>query len=106
MNEELSTLTTIPKTTFDRIDKKRRDIIGHAVFENMLQGQMTTKADIGIGTLYIGVEEDDSILYKFVPSPKLESTLIETIKTKKSPLITDVEEVISERIMNAYKDLF
>ena len=103
--EDLCTLTTIPKLTFDKLAYKVNQVICHSVLESKRNVEDKTELDIGIGVLKI-LRDTESISYKFIPSPRLEKMLLQTLSTDTSPLTTEVEDIIKEKVINTYKDLF
>lgn len=105
LSTDLSILTTIPKNTLDNLVDKSLWCICHTVEENLINHNEITEINIGLGTLLIKVEEG-SIRYKFIPSPKLEESVRDTVVNKENPLIANVESTLASRIVNTYKDLF
>lgn len=103
--EDLKTLTTIPRSALEQLSEKIDYIICHAVFESLSTNESITEIDLGIGYLNI-LNEGDCIKYKFIPSSKLERRVVETVKSKKSPLVTEVEETLTKKVMDVYKTLF
>ena len=101
---DISLLTSVPYKTLKNLCDKGNECICHSVMENDVDGSVDTIVDIGIGQLTITVVED-SIFYKFKPSPTLEDMLVETITNHKDPLVTDIEQNLVSRILNTYKDL-
>ena len=101
--EDLNVLTTIPLTALQALKDKGIDCIAHSVLENVLSKNPLTELDIGIGILYIKLE-DDSIKYRFIPSKKLEDTVASTILTKQSPVISRVETALKEKVESTYKN--
>ena len=104
MINDLAKITTIPVFSLKKLCTNMILCICHRVLENYLNKETETTADIGIGRLNISIQEDE-ILYKFIPSYKFEQSLIETIDTKKSPLITKAEEILVTKVTNTYKEL-
>lgn len=102
---DLSTITTIPYNTLQKLSNELSWIICDSVEESCMNKQEYASIDIGIGQLDIAVI-DDSIQYRFIPSQKLEQSVIDTVEEKKNPLVSNIEETVVKRIMNAYKDLF
>lgn len=102
--EDVSILTTIPKKSLDRIIEKSHSCICHSVYENLCEHELLTELNIGIGTLYIKLE-NENVLYKFVPCKKLDESVKETFRNKKSPLVKKVEDALSTRIVHTYKDM-
>lgn len=105
MNENLSTLTTIPKASLDRLDEKRCFIICDEVDTAIKNCESIASIDIGVGTLIINVTDSD-IIYKFIPSSSLERYLKDVILEGENPLTGQLEKTIASRIINTYKDLF
>lgn len=101
--EDLNILTTIPLTALQDLKDKGIDCIAHSVLENVLSKNPLTELDIGIGILYIKLE-DDSIKYRFIPSKKLEDTVASTILTKQSPVVSRVETALKEKVESTYKN--
>lgn len=103
--QDLSTLTTIPVSSLSRLADKCKDIISYSVYESLQESENVISVDIGIGILYINVNED-SIQYKFVPSLSLEKTICKTVEGKQKPIIEDIEKTLKNRILAVYKELF
>ena len=102
---DLSTLTTIGKYNLDELVLKSIAVIGHDIEESLREHRNVISIDIGIGELHI-TNVDDNVLYKFIPSKKLEETVRKTYIDRKSPLALEVDEALGKRITNRYKDLF
>lgn len=105
MLDDMSIITTIPKGVLDKLVAKSIETICYDVREQQLQNLPVTEVDIGIGILYIKLE-DDSIMYKFVPSEVLENKVLRTVNKQYKPVCGLAEASLKKRIMNAYKELF
>lgn len=103
--EDLSATSNIPLNLLQKLNQQSIWNICHGVEETILSGNNIATINIGIGTLYIGII-DDNIKYKFIPNTKLEDNLKTTILNNKCPLETKLEESFSNKIVKAYKDLF
>ena len=103
--EDLSVITRVCKYNFDELASKSVAIISHSVEESLRNKENITEVDIGIGTLLIKNEEE-TLLYKFIPSKKLEESVKTTVTSRKSPLAVMIDETLGRRITNTYKDLF
>lgn len=103
--DDLSTLTTIPSGTLNKLADKVSYIICNNLEESVLNSDNIMELNVGIGTLILSIE-DNSLEYKFIPSQKLETSIVNTIKNKKNPLETTLEKSLVSRILNAYKDMF
>lgn len=102
---DLSLITTIPKTTLDRLNQKEILCICESVQESRLANESVSSMDIGIGTLHIKWDEE-SIKYRFVPSKALEQGIISTVVDGKNPFESAIEDTIVTKIVNTYKELF
>ena len=78
---DISTLTTIPVKTWNKLVKKTNYCICDAVLENTLIDEDITAVDLGIGVLYIKRAdlEGNIIKYRFEPSPALDKAIKDTI---------------------------
>jgi hypothetical protein len=101
---DISTLTTLPDKTLRRLCDKSVECICHNVLETLQNEELETSIDISIGTIKIIVDNNE-IHYRFIPSNKLESMLVETINSGVDPLVKHIEESLTNRILTAYKDL-
>lgn len=101
--DDLSTLTTIPYVSLERLVDLSVACISHSVEDSLLDNETHTIVDIGVGKLGIKVE-DNTILYKFIPSTKLEDSIKQTVLSGKSPLTLKVEETLKDKITKTYKD--
>lgn len=103
--EDISTLTTVQKASLDRLSDQSIKCICHNVQEALLIGINEVCIDIGLGNLFLFISENE-VKYRFEPSYKLENNIIETLLTKKSPVISDIEESLINKINVVYKELF
>ena len=103
VTEDLSTLTTIPKNTLQKLNQKVEWIICNSIYEDILKNEKLTKIDLGIGLLLIENQEEE-IKYKFIPSQRLEQSIREVYIDKKNPLQLELEKTLANRIINTYKD--
>ena len=101
---ELSTITTIPMNSLQKLKEKEIYLICNSVEESILQGKTLTEVNIGIGNLIILIE-NGFITYKFAPASKLEKSLVSTIINKKNPLTNLFEESLANRVVKTYKDM-
>lgn len=101
---DLSIITTIPQATLVKLMDKLNWCICNSVEESILKSETITEIDLGLGKLILSVE-NNFLEYKFIPSIKLESNIIKTIKEKKNPLIHQLESSLADRIVNTYKDM-
>lgn len=102
--QDISTLTTIPERSLDKLASKVCWCICDGVEESILQGKDITVVDLGIGQLCVQVCSNE-IQYKFIPSAKLERYMIDTVVNKKNPMIVNLESTFVNRITKVYKDM-
>lgn len=102
--EDLVTLTNLPISLLKKLVNYTIYCICHNVHENSLKLNNVSEVDIGIGKLYI-LLEDETIQYKFIPSKFFEDNLVWTIRNNKSPLTKVAEEKLEEKIKETYKEL-
>lgn len=102
---DLSTITTIPYQTLQKLFEKLSWVICDAVQDSLMNKEDFASIDIGIGTVDISVS-NDTVEYRFVPSKSLESSVIQTVEDKSNPLVKNIESSLVKRIVNTYKDLF
>ena len=103
--EDLSKVTTIPRVTLQKLIEQSEMCVCHDMLEQILNNENYICVDIMFGYLYINMDEDN-VKFKFVPSAQFEDMIVDTINTKRSPLINAVESALSTKIMKVYKDLF
>lgn len=103
--KDLSTLTSLPYSSLTKVCKVLEDIICHAIIECARDFNSSVDIDIGIGILNIH-HVDDTIEYHFTPSQTLEDKVIEAVVENKDFLVTSIEESLTNKIINSYKDLF
>lgn len=101
--EDVSSLTTIPRTSLNSLIDKAIYSICDCVEETILVSGSNLEIDIGIGTLKIGIE-DEIVKYRFIPSAKLEDGVTDTIVNHKNPLVCKIEENLVKKILKTYKD--
>ena len=104
IEEKLSKLTTIPTNNFDNMFRLMSEIFCDEILNSIECGESVACVDIGFGKLSFLIE-DDGISYKFVPDNKFEDMIIKAVKSKNSPLIDHINRGITEKIMEAYKNL-
>lgn len=102
--QRLASLTTIPEKNFIKLNEKSELIIANAANSALHSGVTDLEVDIGIGTVYIKIE-DNQILYKYEPSASLERYMKKAVVDDRDFLTEVVEKSLSNRILNAYKDL-
>ena len=104
MIDDLASLMSMPVITLKRIFNNFMCCICHCALEQFLKKNNKSIIDIGIGNLNILITEDE-IQYKFIPSSKFESMLVDTIKSKQSPLVDRAEEILTSKVNMTYKEL-
>ena len=103
--KDLSTLTTVPLFSIEKLMSKFQDSICYTIQEELASNNNSMEIDIYIGKLFIEII-DDNIYYKFIPSKDFEADVMTTIKTGVCPLISKLEDSIQTKITRAYKELY
>lgn len=75
------------------------------ILEAYLKEEDLVEINIGFGKIII-LLSSDSVEYRFVPSSKLEKSIIKTISSRKSPLETGLELSLENKLLSTYKELF
>ena len=104
LSQDLSIITGVSKLSLDNLSDRAIICACHGLRECLLSRESQCEIDIGIGLLYIKVEETE-IKYKFIPSKKFEERVAFTVRNKLSPLTIEADKALGERIDNAYKSL-
>ena len=104
LKTQLSTLTLVQESFFDKVIELSEKCICDDVLESLLEHDNLTEVDLGIGTLKILYEEGE-LKFRFIPSAKLREGLVTTIKEKRSPIEVLVDDTLKEKLVNVYKDL-
>lgn len=102
--EDVSVLTDVSENLLKKFIPVCTYAIGHAVHEQQCSKQDLTEIDLGIGMLKIQVT-DAQIKYRFIPDKLLEKTLIQTVTTRRSPLLTKLDCNLDERLQRTYREL-
>lgn len=101
---DVSTVTTIPEVALQNLNDIYQEAIAYCVLENMHDNNPITEVDIGLGILYIKLQ-DENVFYKFVPSNQLEQKVTATVTGDYFPIAGKVERRLRKKILNVYKEL-
>lgn len=104
LSQDLSNLTRIPPSLMEKLIQDCIYILSYDVAEMLKENEDTGVVDIGFGTITFLIEED-TLKYKFIPSPRLEKSILQTLDEGISLLDKKVESKLSRKILAAYKDL-
>lgn len=103
--KDLASITTIPEDALNKLVSKTEWCICDCVNEKLVcNNEKVVEINIGIGTLSL-IIDDNSIIYRFVPSKELEKYVIDTIKNEKNPLKYVLEKNLINKITKVYKEL-
>lgn len=102
--KDISTLTTISKETVKRILDISTSCICDYVLESISDKEKITRIDIGIGKIVIKLCKED-IKFKFIPSKKLCDAISTSVETNINPLSGMAEDLLSKKLLMAYKKL-
>lgn len=104
VTQDVSTLTTIPDKSLNKLLSKFIYVINDAVAEARINKQSVVDLNIGLGILSLEIGQDE-LKYKFVPSKNLEETLKATVLEERNLLEDALETSLVEKLTTAYKDL-
>ena len=102
--KNVSALTLIKPSILNSIINVTEDCISDYALDIYESDNDIMEIDIGIGTLYINIVEDE-LTYKFVPSKRLEKKIINTVNSGESYLAIDIESKLNSKLFNTYKEL-
>lgn len=105
IKEDLSTLTTIDESVFTKLSNKVEWCISDGIEKAILNKEDIINIDLDIGILMINLKNNE-IKYKFIPSQKLEKTIINTVLNEKNSLILNIEDSLISKLTNVYKNFF
>lgn len=102
--EDINTLTSIPRANIAKLMQKISWLITNAVYESKQKGEDLTELNLNFGKLYI-LKSGDKLKYRFQPSKKLESALIDVFTKDTEPVAEEAENAVTETLLRAYKEL-
>ena len=103
MFQDISKLTCTKEYVFDYLT----DISISDICQCVLEAKNTNddvEIDIGIGTLFIAII-DDELSFNFVPSEALQEELLDTLDSNESKLQKKLETRITAKMIKLYKEL-
>lgn len=101
---DVSTLTTIPEKTLNKLITKYIYCICEAILEDVMNEKDVSELDLGFGILYIK-HVGNEVKYKFVPSSDLEKAVSNTVTKKLNLLENVLNETLAKKFIEVYKDL-
>lgn len=104
LEKDLTVLTTIPQETLSKLADLSISCLCDYVLESCSNYENITEVDIGIGKLIVKLEEDN-IKFKFIPCKELCSALTKSVNTKTNPLTEKVEDMLTTKLLKAYKKM-
>lgn len=104
LQDDLKTLTNIPRDVIDKLVNKILYIICDDVLDTHLNNNTVTDIDTGIGVLSICVD-NNQIKYRFIPSTVVESAVKNTIVDLKSPVKERASKTLASKINEIYEEL-
>lgn len=104
LEEELSTLTSVPIKVFDKLADYSYYIHSNNILTQLLNNANVFNLNLTEGVLTISLV-DDKIYYKFTPNEKFTKVVRDTIVTKKSLLEKEVSAKLKSTLMNWKKEL-
>jgi len=104
IKEDLSTLTTIDKSVFSKIESKIMWCISDAIEQAIINKEDQVDINLGFGCLTIKFS-DNNLKYRFKPSQKFEKAIINTIVNERNDLVLNIENSLVSKLNKVYKDL-
>lgn len=77
--------------------------LSSCVFSAIKDHNNFIEIDIGIGSLFINIE--DTVLYKFVPSKSLEDKIADVCSNSNDPMVDFLDDKINKRLYKIYREL-
>lgn len=105
INNDLSTLTTIDKNIFSKLDDKIIWCISNCIEECIKNNEDTAEIEFGIGTLKINFLGSE-IKYRFIPSETLNEVVSNTIINERNDLVVNIEKSLVNKLTDVYKSFF
>lgn len=103
--KDVSALTSVSLKTINKMEHVAELCICDYLNElDMQANDDIVSINVGFGTISMLVI-DDSIQYQFVPSYSLEQKMIDTIENKSTPLTSEAETNLENKLLATYKDL-
>lgn len=102
--DDICKITTIPTASMNKLFDKIGYCIANSIYEAYVAKRNIVEVNIGIGNILVEIQ-NNNLIYKFIPSNKLEKNIIESIRSNKNPLDIQLEETFVNRILNTYKDM-
>jgi hypothetical protein len=103
--QDISTLTTVQKSSIDRLCTQAVKCICYCVCEAMSKDEKDMCLDIGVGNLFINID-NESVRYRFEPSVFMDNSVSESVLSGKNPVIEDIESSLLNKVNTTYKELF
>lgn len=104
--ENISKLSTIPVKSIEQLSRYINSIHSHDLVTQMMDDKSTNIFEIQLfeGTLMLQLI-DDNIKYKFIPNEEFSKVILDTILSKKSLLVNELDKKLQRILQKAYKDV-
>lgn len=103
LRKDLSALTNVDENYINKLFSKLKWCICDGVSEAEYTNDNSLSCDLGIGKILLTIEEN-SVKYKFIPSPELEEMVIKAIMGDNT-FESTLEKNLVNKITKVYKDL-
>ena len=103
--KDLSELTSVDDKILSKFVLNSEYCIGNYVNDSILDNDKLVKVDIGIGYLYMSLD-DNKIKYKFVPNSELENIIINSTKRDFDKFQIELSNSMINKLLSNYKELF
>ena len=104
--ENISKLSTIPVKSIEQLSRYINSIHSHDLVTQMMDDKSINIFEIQLfeGTLMLQII-DDNIKYKFIPSEEFSKAILDTVLSKKSLLVNELDKKLQRILQKAYKDV-
>ena len=104
--ENISKLSTIPVKSIAQLSRYINSIHSHDLVTQMMDDKSINIFEIQLfeGTLMLQII-DDNIKYKFIPSEEFSKAILDTVLSKKSLLVNELDKKLQRILQKAYKDV-
>lgn len=103
--ENVSKFTDISESQILTLSEILELLICHEVFlTTKREEEQVLSVGVGVGTIYIKFSDSGTIRYRFVPTKKLEKSLVEALKEDNSKLISYLSDKVDNTLYKKYME--
>ena len=102
---DISNIFSIRISLLNKLVELAENCICDYILEANLNDDELVEINIGFGKIII-LLSSDCVEYRFIPSMKLEKSIVNTLSSGKSPLEQNLEVGLENKLISTYKELF